>query len=324
VKKPITKPKFDFIAWLQRWTKTLDKQEQKYTNQLIEAFKKNYQQVQPYIRNIELLIEANPKITQAAIKKSPEFKKLIKATEKELNSFTEYAKTTLALAIDAGALLALSAIKNMGMTPVPPTALEVVTRFLQPDTALYERIGLWAGNARKGVIDAIIEGVGLGHNPRKIAADIVKAYGVELTDALRTSRTAQLWAYRESTRMNYIANGVKKWVWYAELDDRCCGACTALHGQVFDTDDAILDGHYNCRCTMVPVEAYDMMVADGLTLSGKDYFDNLTEQEQNDFIGRAKAEAYRAGRFEFSALAQQVEDRTYGHMHIETPLKDLI
>ena len=297
---------------------TLNKQEQKYTNQLIAAFKINYQQVQPYIRNVELLIEANPKITQAEIKKSPEFKKLIKTTEKELNSFTEYAKTTLAIAIDAGALLALSAVKDIGLAPVAPSALDIVTRFLQPDTTLYERIGLWAGNARQGVIDAIIEGVGLGNNPRKIAASIVKAYGVELTDALRASRTVQLWAYRESTRLNYIANGVKYWIWYASLDEKTCASCMVMHGTKHPVTET-MDDHYNGRCAMLPEGAEAV-----ITQTGEQYFNSLSSELQDKYFGKAKAAAIRDGKIEFAKLSKQVADPVYGHMRVEASLKDLI
>lgn len=317
MKPPVKKP-IDYLAIIKRLQSLLNKQEQKYTNQIIEAYKKGYKSLLPYIRNIELLIEKDPKITPAAIKKSPEFRNLVKKTDEELNDFTSYARTTIGIAISAAALLALKSVSQWGMKPLQPNAVDVVTRFLRPDTELYKRIGLWAGNARDGVIQSIVKGVGLGKNPRVIAADITRAFGTELTDALRTTRTSQLWAYRESTRLNYIANGVSGWIWLAELDEVTCGACAAMHG-TFHTNEEQLDGHYNCRCAMIPATA-----ADAIKQSGEDFFNSLSEEQQDKMLGRGKAQALRDGKFAFSDLVRQDADKTYGHMRIEVPLKDLV
>jgi SPP1 gp7 family putative phage head morphogenesis protein len=315
--KPIKKP-IDFLAIIKRLQLALTKQEQKYTNQVIEAYTKSYKTITPYIRNVELLITAKPDITQTGIKRSKEYHDLIDVTEKELNSFVDYARTTIGIAIEASALLALNSVSQWGMTPVAPDALEVVTRFLQPDTVLYDRIGMWAGNAREGVIQSILEGVGLGKNPRTIAQEITRAFGTSLTDAVRTTRTSQLWAARESTRLNYIANGITGWIWMAELDDVTCGACAAMHGTYHEMDEQ-LDGHYNCRCAMIPGNT-----GDAIEQTGEEFFNTLSEEEQDKMLGQGKAQSLRDGQIAFSDLAQRVDDKTYGHMTTETPLKDLL
>lgn len=320
--RPYKQP-INWLAIIKRMQSQLNKSEAKYTNQIIGAYKKSYKTITPYIRNVQLLLEARPDITPYALKRTPEFRALVNAADEELRGFTDYAKTTLAIAIEASALLGLASAKSWGMTPVAPSALDVITRFLQPDTALYERIGLWAGNARDGVIQAIIEGVSLGKNPVTIGQEITRAFGTELTDAIRASRTAQLWAYRESTRLNYIANGNETYVWFAELDERCCGACAALHGTEFYTD-VVMDGHYNCRCTLIPKSAYDAMVNNGVTGSGEDWFKMLTSDEQDKLLGKQKAEAYRGGAFKFGELIKRVDDGVYGSMRVETPLWELL
>ncbi len=315
--KPIKKP-IDFLAIIKRIQSLLNKSEQKYTNQIIEAYTKSYKTIQPHIDKLTLYVEAHSDITQTGIKRSKEYHDLIDVTEKELNSFVDYARTTIGIAIEASALLALSSVSQWGMKPVPPSALEVVTRFLQPDTVLYDRIGLWAGNSREGVIQSILEGVGLGKNPRTIASEITASFGSSLTDAVRTTRTTQLWAARESTRLNYIANGITQWIWLAELDEVTCGACAAMHGTTHDVTEQ-LDGHYNCRCAMIPIQA-----GEAITQSGEDFFNELSEEQQDKMLGQGKAQALRDGNIAFSDLAQRVEDQTYGHMTTETPLKDLI
>jgi SPP1 gp7 family putative phage head morphogenesis protein len=315
--KPIKKP-IDFLAIIKRLQSALTKQEQKYTNQVIEAYTKSYKTIQPYIRNVELLIAAKPDITQTGIKRSREYHDLIDVTEKELNSFVDYARTTIGIAISASALLALNSVSQWGMTPVSPDALEVVTRFLQPDTALYDRIGLWTGNSREGVIQSILEGVGLGKNPRTIAQEITRAFGTSLTDAVRTTRTAQLWAARESTRLGYLANGIGQWVWMSTLDDSVCEVCLSEHGTIHDSSES-LNGHYNCRCAMIPINAIE-----AIDQSGQDFFDSLSEEQQNNIMGNSKADAYREGKFAFSDLIGSRDDPVYGEMVSTKNLEELI
>jgi hypothetical protein len=169
-------------------------------------------------------------------------------------------------------------------------------------------------------VDAIIEGVSIGFNPRKIASAIQDAFGGGLTDALRNTRTVQLYAYRDSARANYMTSGaVSGWIWYAELDADTCMACVSEHGTFHELAEK-LDGHYNCRCSPIPV-------VEGLTedvQGGQAWFDGLSEAEQKNMMGPGKYDAYKAGLFEFSALSNQQDNEIYGTMRTETALKDLV
>jgi SPP1 gp7 family putative phage head morphogenesis protein len=169
-------------------------------------------------------------------------------------------------------------------------------------------------------VQAIIDGVGSGYNPRKIADAIEGAFGGGLTDALRNTRTVQLWSYRESARANYQASGVVDgWIWWAELDADTCEACVAEHGSIHDLDEQ-LDGHYNCRCAPIPfIEGVTPEVG-----TGEDYFNGLSEDEQKSMLGPGKYDAFKAGKFEFSQLAKQVPNEIYGTMRQAASLKDLV
>jgi hypothetical protein len=315
--KPIKKP--DFLAIIKRLQSALTKQEQKYTNQVIEAYTKSYKTIQPHIEKVTLFIEAHPDITQTGIKRSKEYHDLIDVTEKELNSFVDYARTTIGIAIEASALLALSAVAEWGLKPLEPNAMDVVTQFLQLNTPLSNHIGLWAGNARDGVIDAIIKGVGLGKDPQVIFQEVTKAFGSSLTDAIRTSDTAQHWAYMESERLNFIANGIDKWVWWVDFSGNPCGACIAMHGTIHDSTEQ-LDDHYNGNCEPIPMQGEELS---GIQ-TGEEYFNMLSEDEQNKILGREKADAYRGGAFSLSDMAKTVADPVYGNMVVETPLWELL
>jgi hypothetical protein len=194
--------------------------------------------------------------------------------------------------------------------------------FLSPNGTLYERIGKLAETNAQNVAEKILEGVSLGYNPKKIAGIIRDELGGGLTDALRMTRTVQLWSYREATRANYINNSdvIEGWIWYADLPGEPCMACIAEHGS-FHTLDETLDDHYNGRCTMIPVVAGMPGIVDQ---TGEDWFNELPESQQRGLMGDSKYEAWKENKFEFGQLATKHSDDVYGQMTTETALKDLL
>lgn len=49
------------------------------------------------------------------------------------------------------------------------------------------------------------------------------------------------------------AAGVKRVVWHTEDDDKVCGLCNALEGEVFDIDKIPVAPHPHCRCYVTAV-----------------------------------------------------------------------
>ncbi len=47
--------------------------------------------------------------------------------------------------------------------------------------------------------------------------------------------------------------GVKKVQWVAEHDERTCGVCHELDGEIYDLRDVPPKQHYQCRCYLIPV-----------------------------------------------------------------------
>jgi SPP1 gp7 family putative phage head morphogenesis protein len=263
--------------------------------------------------------------TGAEIKRLPQYKRLTRRMNDELDRFESY----LEVAIGAAALAAIGMglahsaelVKLAGtFTSLDSGAITPLLNYLRQDGPLYARLKLITTGTLDKVIEQIISGVGQGFNPQKIARLIQDAFGGGLTDALRNMRTIQIYSYRDSARANYMASGVVTgWVWYSELDELVCEACAAEHGTVHSLDES-LNGHYNCRCTAIPY-------IEGLSEpepTGKDWFDNLTEAQQEEFMGKSKLDAYNAGKFEFSQLGRNTPNDVYGEMRTVTPLKDLL
>lgn len=61
-------------------------------------------------------------------------------------------------------------------------------------------------------------------------------------------------AERESTLLSFKHDGFKKVVWVSEMDDRVCGECELLNGQVFDIDNVPDRPHQGCRCEIEPYQ----------------------------------------------------------------------
>jgi hypothetical protein len=147
--------------------------------------------------------------------------------------------------------------------------------------------------------------------------------GGGLTDALRLTRTTQIWSYREANRASYIANGdiVKGWIWYADLA-QACPACWAMHGKEFPLDE-VLDDHHNGHCAMLPLVIGDK---NDIPL-GTEQFDNLNEEQQRAILGNAKFDAWNDGKFTLADIVNDNKDTpndVYGPMRTEKSLKDLI
>jgi len=294
-----------------------------------QAYQLMYSRLSGDVEALRLAIEAMDKPTQAAIKQLAQYKALMRKAEKELARFTAYLETVIDRAsfeaIQLGLEDSAALIQAAGITAqlqgIAPNAMREALRYLAEDGKLYKRLQLLTGATVDNVSQAIFEGIGAGWNPRRIASAIQDAFGGGLTDALRNTRTVQLYSYRDAARANYMASDgvVTGWIWWAELDELTCEACVSEHGSIHGLDET-LDGHYNCRCAALPY-------IEGLTepeQTGEDWFNSLTEAQQRDFMGASKYEAYQNGLFNFSDLKQRNENEVYGQMIGVTPLKDLL
>lgn len=310
----------------QRQRNKLAKVDERNLEALAAAYADMWEGLQGDVDALILAIGHLENPTRAQIEKLPQYKRLIQNMETALDRYTVYLETTIgavgSAAIIAGLADSAQMIKLAGpFTSLEPNVIKPLLDYLKPGGPLYNRLDLITTSTVDDVIAAIIEGVSKGYNPRKIADLIQDAFGGGLTDALRNTRTVQIYAYRDAARANYMASDgiVSGWIWFAELDADTCMACVSQHGTVHPLEE-VLDGHYNCRCAPLPF-------IEGITddvQAGQAWFDGLSESEQKSMMGPGKYDAYKAGKFEFSALSNQQDNEVYGTMRTETALKDLV
>lgn len=307
--------------------KELDATDAENLRRIAEAYAIMWDRLEGDVNALMLAIEDLDEPSSAEIKALPEYKRFVERMERELDRFTVYLETVIGAAglaaIGLGLTHSEALILDAGVTftGLESASVAKLLNYLSEDGALYARLKLITNSTVDKVVEAIIEGVSSGFNPRKIASLIQDAFGGGLTDALRNVRTVQLYAYRDAARANYMASDgvVTKWIWWAELDEDVCMSCVSMHGTLHDLDES-LDDHYNGRCAAVP---YIPDITQP-SQTGQEWFDSLTEEQQRAMMGNSKWEAWKDNKFEFSALSTQQENEIYGKMRTETSLKDLL
>ena len=241
---------------------------------------------------------------------------------------------------------------------LPTKAIEAMVGVNQsgsPLRALFEGIKLTGAQKAS---DALIEGMMLGYNPRKIAPMIRDALGVQLSRALTISRTEIMRAQRMATEANYQANAdiVKGWRWQAEVNG-ACPVCLAMHGTEHPLTEK-MSSHPNCRCCQTPLTLSWEEIGEqfGMNFSGVEkagpsfeeiakkykmtpeqiaryqtrnmigeaYFETLSMEEQRKVLGPAKWLAWKDGKFAFGDIVKPTFNATWGEGKGVASLADLM
>jgi NAD(P)-dependent dehydrogenase (short-subunit alcohol dehydrogenase family) len=253
----------------------------------------------------------------------------------ELGDFSSYVRVELSSTAEDAIARALSDSRSLigistqgaglsvAFNSLPTNSVMRLLGFLQTGSPLYKRLALLSPVNAKALADLFVEGVGLGWNPRKIAAMMRRQFGANLTDALRMTRTAQLYAYREATRANYINNPeiVQGWYWMAALGQpQTCMSCIRMHGTFHKLSERLND-HHNGRCTMLPaVKGF----GNPIKQSGEEWFNAQPPDVQKSHMGPEYWQAWKDGKYSFGNISREYDNDVYGPMRVATTLKELL
>lgn len=312
---------------------------------LARAYAAGYARIDPHVQALIEQIEEKLKsgdVSPAQVRNMAAYKNLIEAAHEELDDYTAYMRTEITTAIQDSAkrglidsatlitaAIAFSLLIEPGDVPKDTvrlpgnTALDFLAEYLSPEGELYKRINGLSNYHAEQIASGILQYVGEGWGPRKIADWITDSYGMGLTDALRITRTAQLYSYRQANRQSQLANAdlLDGLVWCAELGDgRACASCIALHGTVFPVG-TLCDDHHNGRCALLPI------VKGGkspIEQTGEAWFSEQDEETQKSILGVGKFDAWSEGKFEFSQLSTTYDDDVFGEMRRESTLQELL
>lgn len=276
--------------------------------------------------------------TRAQIMRMRQYRELMETVDNELIRYQGFLGVELSSAArlsisdgerDARILMNVAAGEagiNAVFRLLNPDVIETLLGFLDPRGPLYKRIGELGGWTAEQVSNAILEGIGLGKNPRTIARWLTQTIGdklgMGLTNAMRMMRTVQLWSYREANRASFAANSdvVRGWVWHANLDGLTCASCVAMHGTVHRLDETLND-HHNGRCAALPLV---IGANNPIEQSGEQWFNAQSEAKQREILGPAKYDAWKKGKITLASLSGERDDEVYGPMRGERSLKELL
>lgn len=317
---------------VDRFRAEVDRNDQQALTRLIAAYGRMWEGLQDQIDALNMRIEKD-KPTPGQLLRMGQYKALEKQIQDQLNGYVAILRNEIGDVVDL--MLPMGERHNRELMSqimagdtrlatqfqrLDPETIKTLIGFISPDSPLYQRIQTLPEYTTKWVMDNIAEGVGLGRGPRQIADTIRDAFGRGLTDALRMTRTVQIWTYREANRASMVANGdiLEGWVWKSRLVGACL-SCVAQHGTVHPVTE-IMNDHHNGRCVPIPiVKGFPPII----TANGQEWFDGLPTDEQRKIMGAGRYEAYKAGKFGFDKLSTEHTDEVYGPMRVEQTLKEL-
>lgn len=261
---PASEPKI--VVSIQRFRNALLAKEAQASRRLVSAYGRIYQQLSDKIRALEAdIADLGESPTPAQVVRLERYRDLLQQTADEMNKYAAVLENEVAIlrrqAIDdataqAKAIVQL-ALPNLpesvkaqllaSFNRLPAEAVEAMLGALSRESPLAKLLNRYGEQAAVKIGETILNGVALGYNPRKVAAQIQHEMGGNLTRALTISRTETLRAYRTATLANYAANSdvVKGWEWQATKDPRACLACLALDGKSFGSDELFMKAHPN-------------------------------------------------------------------------------
>lgn len=342
-------PEHPVITAAERYRAQLLRMERDQAVRYVRLYGQIFNDLQPMIAALQAEIEAMPEPSVAAIGRLARWKALRKQIAQEVARFGQFVDTDLtanaqqmiALGLTHGEQMVLAglpeplaaAIKTQ-WNRLPVDAVRALMGFLAPGSPLHDALVNQLGEAVAGGVEgALLKGIALGQNPRVVARLIKKELGQALSWALRTARTAMLYAYREANRASYVANPdiVEGWIWHAKLNDsRTCMSCISQHGTVHPPAE-VLNDHHNGRCAMIPVTpSWEALGFTGIpdtrpqVQSGRDWFNGLSAAEQRQYMGGSMWEAWKAGKVSWEDLSRVHNDPVYGDMRTAASLRALL
>ena len=266
-------------------------------------------------------------LTTTMLMNETRYRELLIQLQDELATYTTYAERTIESGQQAMASAgvrqasqAIAAQVSTSFNRLPVAAVEHMVGLTGAGTPLNSLlVQSWPLSAQ-GLTTALVEGVALGYNPRKVARNMAEGMTGTLNRMMTIARTEQLRVYRESSLASYKTSGIV--TGYRRLcahDRRTCAACIMDEGHVYDLDEEMPE-HPNGRCAMIPVVAGAPPVE---WLKGEEWFETQDAATQQDILGKGHYEGWTNGQFALQDLVKVKPNSTWGPSMGVTPLKEL-
>ncbi len=241
---------------IQRFKNSLLAAEAESAGRLVNSYGRIYRGLSDQVRALEAdIADLGDKPTRGQVVRLDRYKSLLGQTADEMDRYgavLDHEVSGLRARAIADATAQSQTLVRLALPDLPPSvakrllaqfnrlpteAVETMLGALAKDSPLAALLADYGDAAALDLGNTILDGVALGYNPKKIAAQMQRAMGGNLTRALTISRTETLRAYRTASLANYAANSdvVKGWRWMATkgTNPPPCLACLALDGREF-------------------------------------------------------------------------------------------
>jgi SPP1 gp7 family putative phage head morphogenesis protein len=280
------------------------------------------------MRDIQKAKREGKTVNRDWLRRSFRYQQLIRQAQAEIGGYTRGASLfveskqresiNLGLAHAQGLLDAA----DVGITfaRLPTEAIEELVGVLGNGSPLSKTLDKLGSEVASDIRKSLIEGLGAGHGPAKIARGIREAIDMPRWRALAIARTETMRAYRQSTLAIYAANDdvLEGWIWHSTLSTRTCVACWALHGTFFPLSKQFFPSHVSCRCTSIP----EIRGAKSNVKSGSVLFAELPAAQQQTILGPSRYEMFRAGT-QLEDFVILTRDKDWGGAYQVRPLYKL-
>jgi len=158
------------------------------------------------------------------------------------------------------------------------------------------------------VVKSLINGIARGQGVAQTARDIQNSMGMGLDRSLLIAKTETGRAYRSASTQQYRESGVVKKFRRLVKKETACLGCLFLDGEVLNTEDEMED-HPGGFCTVlcevegVPPPEWEQ---------GKDWFDGLDEDQQQQILGAERFDLWKNGGISLDNMAGKTHSDTWG------------
>lgn len=175
------------------------------------------------------------------------------------------------------------------------------------------------GNFASHLDKILFNGLALGKPTSIVAQELMNASSMPLSRATTIARTEYNRAYRISTTERYRQSPWVKSYKRIASKQGACMACLLLDGTEYPIN--VLEDHPNGACAMVPVVT-------GATPPeweyGKDYFEKLSPEEQQERMGKYYWKAWKAGEFDLTDIIGKQHSPIWGNSPKIKALRTLV
>lgn len=289
-------------------------------------------QMDALVMDMKALRDAGQPVSRNAVYRLERYRALLGQLEAEQRRYADAAaglisaeqQYALQLGFDWGADAMAALAREAGLTAafnrLDRAVVEAMVGYATDGTPLTQLLAADYPATASAITDALVEGVALGYNPRKVARMMRDAMAGNAQRALVVARTETQRAHRAASVESYRQSGViQEYIRYAAMDKRTCLACLLESGRRYPVTEQFSD-HVLGRCTSVPLISG---VESPVEQTGTDWFLEQDAETQREIMGDGHYEAWKSGQVPLESMAQMHTDPVWGEAPRVVPLREL-